>query len=322
MAVSMADARIIGGDQDPQVPVATPGCVLRFRPERTPITPAATRGYLVRSSQEDMRLDQRIPPVWVQAAVDTYVTRITTGAVAGVTSGRQLALSTTAADPNDGVPPGAVVAGQNLTQAAIDNWGLVAFDGRGGAIYTNLASFADTTEPYTGPGPWTGLSSIVSATSRDWTVLIVDRSHPNVDWDDLEFVSVRAGAGFDLGNDRMLRALTRGTLYWTLHSGTPPTAANRITGGGYQDVAITGPAGWELSSDEADRVIQPGAEANFGMATNTWTRASHIALWTGAAATGTLRWYDSIRDGAFTPRVGARPRIPIRGLKIAFPNVV
>ena len=221
-------------------------------------------------------------------------------------------------------------AGPNFTDAARDSWGLAVFNGRGQSSFATLVDaygarqpqtvLGATVDPMRYTGQWSTITPSEWSHDTGWTFVIVDRNNPNVVWSRLEFVSIRAGAGFNLGNDRMLRALTAGSLHLVLHSGTPPTAANRITGGGYADVAITGPAGWELSSQEAIRVIQNNAELTFGNATNVWTRATHLGLWTGAAATGDLLWWDTILS--FTARSGNEPKIRPRDLKIGLPNVV
>ena len=316
MAVSMEDGRVRGGDRDPLVQDTTPGCVWRFQPRFVARTSNVVRA--VQSSQPDRRSEQRIPPVWIVGPENGYVASFQLGRAANV----HLNLSTNTADPLNGVNPG-----PQVVPAAVSGWGLVLFDGQGNAAYATLADMAaaDTT-----PGePWgqhgnigaTAFQSIMGTTSlTGWTAVIVDRAHPNVDWANLEFVAVREGAGFNLGNDLMLRGLTAGPLYLVLHGGSPPTAANRLTGGGYQDVAITGPAGWELSAIAGERVIQNSVRLEFGTATNVWTRATHVALWTGAAATGDLLWYDVIDE--FTTLVGGEPHVPIRGGRIAAPNLV
>lgn len=312
MAVPFNDARVRGGDNDPAVQDATPGCVFRFSPG---VVGGTGQQYdLAQSSSPLRRLTQRIPPVWVEGAANAYLAnvRLADNLV-------RVVLSTQVADPNDG----SAQFTADLTAAAVAGWGVVAFDTDGTPAYFTLADVAagDSApgNPYTANINAVGRANLDTSDRSGWSLVVVDRNHPNVVWNDREFVSVRAGAGFNLGNDRMLRALTAGALHLELHSGSPPTTANRITGGGYGGAAITGPAGWQLSTDAGLRVIQNTAAAGFGTATNVWTRAVSIGLWTAPNAGGDLLWHDVIL--AFTARSGATPSIPPRALKIGLPNL-
>lgn len=320
MAVSMYDARVRSGDRDPLVQDATPGCVFRLSPRFTGDLNAGVRAIVEASASisNGRRATQRIPPVWVQDVADAFVVYLSVGVSPDAS---RLTIGPNAADPADGLAVNAAA----LTAAAVSNWGIVVFDGLGAAAYLTLSDW-QAARPQSNNRNWAQGIVFTGATGLDasgriegWTAVIVDRSNPNVDWPRLEFVSLRAGAGFNIGNDRMLRGLTAGALHLVLHSGSPPTAANRLTGGGYVDAAITGPAGWQLVTDGGERILQNAAEISFGTATNVWTRASHIALWTGAAATGDLLWYESILN--FTARVGAEPKIPVRAGRIAVPNL-
>ena len=315
MAVPFDDARVRGGDNDPLVTSPTPGCVVRFRPSQVFISGQTRR--LIQSSVALRRLNDRIPPVWVTGSANNFIGELQIG-----DNVITLTIAASPSDPNDGRgTPSIPASSRSLTAAAIAGWGVTMFDGGGNVAYFRLsdvvAAQTNPVNPYGASIDAVGRATLGSD-GAGWTVVIVDINHPNVDWDDREFISIRAGAGFNLGNDRALRALTAGPLYLVLHSGTP-NAANRLTGAGYADVAITGPAGWNLSTEGGVRVIQTIMASAFGTAGNVWTRATHLALWTGAGATGDLVWHDSIL--AFTARMGAMPNIPPAALKIGLPNL-
>ena len=316
MAVPMDDGRVKGGHQDPRVSDATPGCVLRVTPRFVDDHSVITEFDLINSAAvlEQRVSRERIPPIWVEGTQDAFLTRLSV--LNGITGTSKLWLDTDFQASNSGI-----TAGPQLTDDAETNWGIVAFNGRGQSAYVTLADMVaagSSSEPYNATVAWTGAAGL-GLNIDGYTILIVDRSHPNVDWARLEFVTVRAGAETNYGNDLALRAITEGNLHLVLHTGSPPTAANRVTGGGYADAAITGPTGWELSSREGVRVIQNTAELAFGTASNVWTRATHIALWTGSAATGNLIWYDTIL--AFTARLNAEPKVAARAGQIGLPNV-
>ena len=317
MAVPFDDARVRGGDNDPLVTNPTPGCVVRFRP--TGILIQGTTFTLIQSSVAARRLAERIPPVWVSGTANNYLGYLLIGDLS-IT----LALAASAFAGNDGrtAVGGDVPSSRSLTADAIAGWGVAVYDGGGNVAYFRLSDVNAAQivpgNPYGASIDAVGRATLSNADNAGWTIVVVDINHPNVDWDDREFISIRAGAGFNLGNDRALRALTAGPLWLVLHGGSP-TTANRLTGGGYVDVPVTGPAGWNLSTEGGDRVIQTLMASAFGTASNVWTRATHLALWTGAAATGDLVWHDSIL--AFTARTGGMPNIPPAALKIGLPNL-
>ena len=322
---SFADPRIVGGDQDPRIAVATPGCVARFTPRRAGrgLVPGSTNTFInrvvVNSASGDARHTARIPPLWIEESEDAFLAFVS----ANPTGPNWFALSTSSSDSNRGA-----AAGPNVTADARANWGMAVFNRDG---QSSFATFADAyaarqpgltaeVDPMQYTGQWSTITPAEWTNDQGWTFVIVDRTHPNVNWARLEFLSTAAGAGFTGGHDRFLLAGTLGQRYLVVHSGTPPTAANRTTGGGYRDKPMTGPTDWELSSQEAIRVIQNVNEIDFGMATNVWTRSTHLALWTGPAATGRLLWADPILQ--FTVRSGGEPKIAARALKIGLPNLV
>ena len=94
------------------------------------------------------------------------------------------------------------------------------------------------------------------------------------------------------GLDRFLNAISGAavgalTVYWELHSGTPPTSANRLTGGGIdgiEDVA------WDFATASGFRRRRQGAlEWSAGMTADANAAIAAIGLWSGRPeSSGTL----------------------------------
>ncbi len=295
------DDRIIWGDRDPLVRNPTPGAVWRYK-----WPTARYDSSIIRPSRgPTFQNDVRIPPHYLAGGGTSYFTFLAfyTAAVdahfSGVptrTDGSDISLSTNALDDLVFVlraPDG------DIRHFAIDG---AADTDAGAGRYRWAASFAN--------------AFLVSLRPVGGAVYLIDRSSPNVDLNNNAFLDLRGGLAGRVGNERFLRGVVEGENYLSLHTDTPPTAANQVVGGGYSTPSISTPNEWQFI---LDGVAQNFVRKSFGQATNAWTRATTVALWTGPSATGSLLWYDSILP--FLARTGQDPAAAAGGVSLRTQNL-
>ena len=75
-------------------------------------------------------------------------------------------------------------------------------------------------------------SAIRSLNAGKIRMAFVDTAHPNVDWDAEQFRQLREVPPTDAGVVKLLDGVRAGAKYVSYHVDGPPTAANRIAGGG------------------------------------------------------------------------------------------
>ena len=180
VAFSFFDSSVVAGSGDPDVPDSTPGCKLAHdsRPTgaATPINGPAGRVAA-----------RRLPPGDVDGAADAFVGLLALRASTNL----RVRLDVSATGSGSG-------AGPQLAGAAKAAYGIAwrAHDGATAKIAVSDAVAIDTDEPYDwnwddgdagfpSDADWTALRNAFA--SGGGQVVIVDRTHPNVDWDNLQF---------------------------------------------------------------------------------------------------------------------------------------
>ena len=180
VAYSFYDAAVVAGSGDPDVPDSTPGCKLAHDSRPTgatqPINGAAGRVA-----------GQRLPPGDVEGVDNAFVVLL------ALRPGTNLRfrLDVSATGSGSG-------AGPQLADAADAAYGIAlrAHDGAAAKIAVSDAVALDADEPYDwnwddgdagfpSDADWTALRNAFLAGGGQ--VVIVDRTHPNVDWDNLQF---------------------------------------------------------------------------------------------------------------------------------------
>ena len=194
MPISVFDAAVVGGDTDPNVANATPGCLLSFASGDAHDTP-------IEGDDPDRRPSIRIPPSYVAGGVAAYWARVSLDAAGKI----QVRTATTNTETGGATGP-------ELTDAAEADIGLAFRAPDGSTISFLLSLLNDPTEPYErqiqnfdGSSPAFSTSPVSTFSADEWRackdgfdaaaggqVVIVDTSDPNVDWDNLEFLSATA----------------------------------------------------------------------------------------------------------------------------------
>lgn len=109
------------------------------------------------------------------------------------------------------------------------------------------------------------------------------------------------------------------TYYVGLHTGTPATVANELTGRGYARVQVRFPAGFsQIDSD--GRKSTPAAAIQFPSVTGgvAWTKPSHFGLWADLAGGAAPVAYGALTTPVPTPPSAGHYRIPPGGLRVQF----
>ena len=128
MPISVFDAAVVGGDTDPNVSDATPGCLLSF-------TSGAASNTVIDGPVAARRPAIRIPPSYVAGGVTAYWARVK------LSGGLEIHTSL----DNAG---GGSSAGPDLTDDAESNIGVAIRAADGSTISFLLSVLNDPTEPY------------------------------------------------------------------------------------------------------------------------------------------------------------------------------
>ena len=313
MAFSFFDSRVVPGWGDPAVLDATPGCISLERSvfPRHAGTGGGGLGLVIiepGTQRENRSIIARIPPSYVDGGVEAYWRRVS--AIRRVPGQTQLDTSTIL---RSGTAPSVPLAPE-----AIDKIGVVLLGSDGKKVSFSLSDLNDTTVPYIS-NTFVPDGALAYGNRVESSIIIVDKTHPNVSFQDQEFLQFRPGPDTNLGNDRFLSALVDGDYHLSLHSAAPPTAANQVVGVGYSSVPIS-LNGWTFVDGENHREARNLAPVDFGRPGNVWTTIRYVALWTAANARGTWRWYGPSLQS--TPRPG-QPNVvaAIGAIRIAAPNI-
>ena len=106
--------------------------------------------------------------------------------------------------------------------------------------------------------------------------------------------------------------------YLSLHTGTPTTTGNELTGRGYARTLMTNRGfGFDFMLDAMLRNTPTYGGADFPDVTAAWTTPTHFAVWSDARGSVLLA------SGAITPAAPASPsqgnyRVPANALTLTF----
>ena len=209
MAVSLFHADVIGGFTDPDVAGATPACVLAY------VSGDASQA-IIRGGDADRRPSIRIPPSYVVGGATAY------WAALELDDFDRIVVRTDTTNTGNGRS-----AGPELTDTAESTIGIAVRAPDGNIISFLLSVLNDPTEPYirsinnqSGSNPAFSSAPISTFTGDEWLacrnglnaaaggqVVIVDTADPNVDFANLEFVSL---TGVSQEGDR-----NRGCARWS-----------------------------------------------------------------------------------------------------------
>ena len=180
VAFSFFDAAVVAGSGDPDVPDSTPGCKLVHDSR-----PAGAAGPI--NGGAGRVAGQRLPPGDVEGVNDAFA------AVLALRPSTNLRFRLDLSADGSGS-----AAGPQLAPAAVAAYGIVlrAHDGATAQVAVSDAVALDADEPYDwnwddgdagfpSDADWTALRSAFIVGGGQ--VVIVDRTHPNVDWDNLQF---------------------------------------------------------------------------------------------------------------------------------------
>ena len=191
--ISLFASGIVGGDTDPNVSGATPGCLLTH-------TAGSASRRPVDGSSATRRPAIRIPPPYVTGAADAFWAIVAADHAAG-----NVGLSTSLASTDNGL-----AVGPELTDTAESTLGIAMRAPDGSEISFLLSDLNDPIEPYGRSGTqdpfnnptvlywnspplstFTGAEFIAvsqgNSAAAGGQVVIVDTSNINVDWPNLEF---------------------------------------------------------------------------------------------------------------------------------------
>ena len=129
VAVSLFDAAVVGGDTDPNISDATPGCLLAYETSVGHERPISNENAARRNSQ-------RIPPSYVTGVVDAYFSLVRL-------EPNELTLRTSTGTTDSGGG-----SGPDLVTTAEASVGIALRAADGNTIGVMLSEMMDTTEPY------------------------------------------------------------------------------------------------------------------------------------------------------------------------------
>ena len=172
--ISIFDPSVTGGHSDPNFPEATPGVLIKAG--TTPVTSFNT-WVPVRGSVAAARLNQRVPPDYIQPAGDRFLNEVRFSKRIPFTT--VVSLQTTATSQSGAL-------GDDFANDHEANIGVAVRDSAGNTSKFLISELGDATEPYSGRFVAPGAPSLAAGAC---TFVLVDTAHPNVDWGTLQVKS-------------------------------------------------------------------------------------------------------------------------------------